>query len=140
MSASIKSEDRRPRPRRQYFYPAAVGFRHRGVPALGTRGDRGRASDLGGGGNPGVPAELKDRPGAAVAAWLEGAEIPAGPAFCGILPGDKQSVMALSDRSVALIVKRRALAAGLDPTGLAGHSLRSGFLTSAAEAGTACSP
>ena len=42
---------------------------------------------------------------------------------------------ALSGQSVALIVKRRAETAGLDPHEFAGHSLRAGFLTSAAEAG-----
>jgi site-specific recombinase XerD len=32
-------------------------------------------------------------------------------------------------------VKKRAEAAGLDPTRFSGHALRAGFLTSAAEAG-----
>jgi site-specific recombinase XerD len=32
-------------------------------------------------------------------------------------------------------LKRRAEAAALDPTGFAGHSLRAGFLTSAADSG-----
>ncbi len=41
----------------------------------------------------------------------------------------------LSDRAVALIVKRAALAAGLDPAKYAGHSLRAGLATSAAQAG-----
>jgi len=36
---------------------------------------------------------------------------------------------------VALIVKAHAKAAGLDAREFAGHSLRAGFLTSAAEAG-----
>ena len=38
----------------------------------------------------------------------------------------------LSDRAVALIVKRVALAAGLDPSRYAGQSLRAGLATSAA--------
>ena len=46
---------------------------------------------------------------------------------------------AISDRlgpqSVALIVQRRARAVGLDATQFAGHSLRSGFVTSAVRAG-----
>ena len=42
---------------------------------------------------------------------------------------------ALSDRSVADIVKKHAERAGLDPAEYAGHSLRAGYLTSAAEAG-----
>jgi integrase len=42
---------------------------------------------------------------------------------------------ALNSGSVALIVKKIVLAAGYDPAGYAGHSLRSGFVTSADEAG-----
>ena len=41
----------------------------------------------------------------------------------------------LTGKSVARIVKRSAGAAGLDPAAVAGHSLRSGFATSAASAG-----
>ncbi len=41
----------------------------------------------------------------------------------------------MSDRSVAEIVKARAKTAGLGPAAFAGHSLRAGFLTSAARAG-----
>jgi integrase len=41
----------------------------------------------------------------------------------------------LADDSAARIVKRYAARAGLDPATFAGHSLRSGFLTSAAESG-----
>ncbi len=42
---------------------------------------------------------------------------------------------ALTAQCVALIVKEHAKAAGLDPQEFAGHSLRAGFQTSAAEAG-----
>lgn len=45
---------------------------------------------------------------------------------------DRVQPLALSAQSVALIVKARACAAGLDPALFAGHSLRSGFLTEAA--------
>ena len=41
----------------------------------------------------------------------------------------------LTDRSVADIVKRRAARLGLDPAMFSGHSLRAGFLTSAAARG-----
>jgi len=41
----------------------------------------------------------------------------------------------ISDKSVALIIKKYAFIAGLDPNIYGGHSLRSGFATSAAEAG-----
>ena len=41
----------------------------------------------------------------------------------------------ISDKSVALILKKYVLLAGLNPNKYSGHSLRSGFATSAAEAG-----
>ncbi len=44
-------------------------------------------------------------------------------------------VFPLSDKSVALILKKYAILAGLDGKKYAGHSLRSGFATSTAESG-----
>ena len=44
-------------------------------------------------------------------------------------------IFAISDKSVALIIKRYAEKAGLDSSRYAGHSLRSGFATTAAEFG-----
>ena len=44
-------------------------------------------------------------------------------------------IFEISDKSVALIIKRYAEKAGLDSTKYAGHSLRSGFATTAAEFG-----
>ena len=44
-------------------------------------------------------------------------------------------VFNISDKSVSLILKKYALLAGLDPRKYSGHSLRSGFATSAAESG-----
>jgi integrase len=41
----------------------------------------------------------------------------------------------LSDKAVALVVKAAVAAAGYDPGAYSGHSLRSGFATSAARAG-----
>jgi integrase len=71
----------------------------------------------------------------ALQAWLERAGIEAGPIFRGIdrhgriLPGR------LTAQSVALVVRRVAEAAGLDPAQYAGHSLRAGLATAAALAG-----
>ena len=45
----------------------------------------------------------------------------------------KGRIFDISDKSVALIIKRYTKKAGLDPTKYAGHSLRSGFATSTAE-------
>ena len=47
----------------------------------------------------------------------------------------KGKVFPISDRSVALIIKKYANLAGLDGNKYAGHSLRSGFATSTAESG-----
>ena len=47
----------------------------------------------------------------------------------------KGKIFSISDKSVALIIKRYANLAGLDGNKYAGHSLRSGFATSTAESG-----
>ena len=44
-------------------------------------------------------------------------------------------IFAISDKSVALIIKKYALLSDLDPNKYGGHSLRSGFATSTAESG-----
>ena len=44
-------------------------------------------------------------------------------------------VFPISDKNVALIIKKHALEAGLDEKKYAGHSLRSGFATTTAELG-----
>ena len=49
--------------------------------------------------------------------------------------GGRVGLVALTDRSVAQIVKDRAGAAGFDASLFSGHSLRAGFVTSALEAG-----
>ena len=51
------------------------------------------------------------------------------------LKKDGSKIFELSDKSVALIIKRYAQKAGLDSSKYAGHSLRSGFATTAAEFG-----
>ena len=48
---------------------------------------------------------------------------------------NKGKIFDISDKSVALIIKRYAEKAGLDSSKYAGHSLRSGFATSTAESG-----
>ena len=48
---------------------------------------------------------------------------------------NKGKIFDISDKSVALIIKKYAEKAGLDSSKYAGHSLRSGFATTAAEFG-----
>jgi site-specific recombinase XerD len=74
-------------------------------------------------------------PVAALRAWLEAANITEGPIFRRIRRGDHVQPERLTDRSVADIVKVHAQRVGLDPAMFSGHSLRSGFLTSAARRG-----
>ncbi len=67
--------------------------------------------------------------------WLQEADIHSGPVFRPINRHGQVRNRRLSDRSVALIVKKAAESIGLDPRRFAGHSLRSGIATSAAMAG-----
>jgi len=68
-------------------------------------------------------------------AWLAAARIEQGPAFVSVSRYERASQNRLSDRDVALVIKRAAEAAGHKPKDYAGHSLRSGFITAAAKAG-----
>ncbi|HTE78474.1 MAG TPA: site-specific integrase [Xanthobacteraceae bacterium] len=67
--------------------------------------------------------------------WLAAAKITNGPIFRPIFKGGRVSANRLSDRSVAEIVKAYAGRIGLDPMLFSAHSLRAGFLTSAAQGG-----
>jgi integrase len=66
--------------------------------------------------------------------WLTLAPITEGPVFRSVTKGGLVKPRRLSPRDVARIVKRTAERAGMNPADYAGHSLRSGFITSAAEA------
>lgn len=68
-------------------------------------------------------------------AWLEAAKITEGHLFRPVRKGGKVGSTALTDRSVANIVKHYAGKAGLTVDDFSGHSLRSGFITSGAAAG-----
>ena len=68
-------------------------------------------------------------------AWLEASRITAGALFRPINRHAQLGTRRLSAYAVALIVKRYATAAGLNASEFAGHSLRSGLATSAAQAG-----
>ena len=70
-----------------------------------------------------------------VRGWLDSAAIEAGPVFRSVNRHGRLQPGRLSDKAVALVVKRRAEAAGLASAQYAGHSLRAGLATSAASAG-----
>jgi len=65
--------------------------------------------------------------------WIVVAELDEGPVFRRMFRGDTVGEKAMTAQSVALVIKDHSLKAGLDPKNFSGHSLRSGFLTSAAK-------
>jgi integrase len=71
----------------------------------------------------------------AVIAWLKTAGIKSGPIFRPIFKGGRVANKRLSARAIAEIVKRYARQIGVDPKKVSAHSLRAGFLTSAAQRG-----
>ena len=82
-----------------------------------------------------VPEGRRLTPLAHLRVWLDAAGITEGAIFRPLWKGNRTREARLSDHAVARIVQARALAAGLDPERYAGHSLRAGFVTSAARAG-----
>jgi len=67
--------------------------------------------------------------------WLDVSRITAGPVFRRFVKGSKLSENRLTDQTVALLIKEYLNLAGIDSKNYSGHSLRSGFATSAAESG-----
>ena len=67
--------------------------------------------------------------------WIEISKIESGPLFRRFIKGSKLSNNRLTDQTVALIIKDYLKLAGIDNKNYSGHSLRSGFATSAAESG-----
>jgi site-specific recombinase XerD len=67
--------------------------------------------------------------------WIEISRINSGPLFKRFLKGSKLSESRLTDQTVALLIKKYLKLAGIDNKNYSGHSLRSGFATSAAESG-----
>jgi integrase len=84
-----------------------------------------------------IPRGHHIRPVETLRAWLTAAGITAGPVFRQVTQTGRVSDVALGDDGYVKAIKRRAAAAGLDPAGFSGHSLRAGFLTSASEHGAA---
>jgi site-specific recombinase XerD len=67
--------------------------------------------------------------------WIEISKIETGPLFRRFIKGSKLSENRLTDQTVALLIKENLKLAGIDSKNYSGHSLRSGFATSAAESG-----
>jgi site-specific recombinase XerD len=69
----------------------------------------------------------------AVRSWLTESGLKAGPLFRPVNRHDLVLDPRMTDRAVALIIKRAASRAGLNPAEYAGHSLRAGLVTSGKE-------
>ena len=96
---------------------------------------RGKTDQEGRGAVIAIPRGVVACPVAALRAWLEAAGISTGAVFRPL--GKRKRVLParLSDRSVAEVIKQHAARAGFDQTQFGGHSLRAGFVTSAAVRG-----
>ena len=73
----------------------------------------------------------------ALKSWLKVSEIIEGALFRPVTRHGRIEKATLSTQAVAIIVKERAKAVGLDDSKFSGHSLRAGLVTSAAQAGVA---
>jgi site-specific recombinase XerD len=67
--------------------------------------------------------------------WIEISKIKSGSLFRRFSKGSKLLDKRLTDQTVALLIKEYLKIAGIDNKNYSGHSLRSGFATSAAESG-----
>jgi site-specific recombinase XerD len=85
----------------------------------------------------GIPFGSKPEtcPVRAVKSWLTDSGIDAGPLFVSINRHGRLGDRRIDDGAVARMLKKYAILAGLEPTSIAGHSLRSGLVTSAVQAG-----
>jgi len=98
---------------------------------------RSKTDQEGSGRTVGIPYGSKPEtcPVRAVRTWLTVAAITEGPLFRGVDRHNALAKMRLCDKTVARVVKNAAESAGLDPARYAGHSLRAGLATAAAQAG-----
>ncbi len=84
----------------------------------------------------GIPfGRTKHCPVKATETWFHRASITQGPIYTSIAKGGHIKPQRLSTNAVADIIQHRIAQAGMTPEGYSGHSLRSGFATSAAIAG-----
>ena len=74
-------------------------------------------------------------PVVSISKWIEISKINSGALFRRFNKGSKLSKNRLTDQSVALLIKDYLKIAGIESRNYSGHSLRSGFATSAAESG-----
>lgn len=82
-----------------------------------------------------VPRGVRACPVRALRSWLDAADIEDGPLFRRVLKGGRVTEDAIAPRTVASVVKNYAALTSFADGDFSGHSLRSGFATSAAANG-----
>ncbi len=99
--------------------------------------DRSKADQDGRGAVVAIPRgqRIETCPSRSLRAWLDAAAITQGAVFRAVSEAGRVGEDAIAAKTVARIVKRACDGAGLDPSMFAGHSLRSGLATTAAEQG-----
>lgn len=99
---------------------------------------RSKTDQTGVGRKVGVPlGRTRHCPARALLAWRDVSGDTGQAVFRPVDWLDRIQSARLSGEAVPIILRERMAAAGLDPTGFSGHSLRAGFATSAAKAGVA---
>ncbi|MDB2680203.1 tyrosine-type recombinase/integrase [Candidatus Pelagibacter bacterium] len=98
---------------------------------------RSKTDQIGEGSVKGLPYFDKSQycPVLSVKKWIEISNIEKGPLFRRFSKGSKLTDNRLTDQTVALLIKKYLKLAGIESKNYSGHSLRSGFATSAAESG-----
>ncbi|CAH2606109.1 Site-specific integrase (plasmid) [Rhodovastum atsumiense] len=82
-----------------------------------------------------IPNGERLRPVALLDAWLAAATVTDGFLFRRLDAAERVTDSPMSDRAVGRLVQASAAAAGYNPRRFGGHSLRAGFITSAARGG-----
>ena len=93
---------------------------------------RSKTDQLGRGQSIAVPEGAFIRPVERLRRWLAVSGITKGPAFQTMWRGGRPRGRALHPTDIPRLVKRYVREIGLDPADYSGHSLRAGFVTSAA--------
>ena len=98
---------------------------------------RSKTDQFGEGSVKGLPYfdNLKYCPVLSLKKWIEISKIDSGPLFRRFSKGSKLTDNRLTDQTIALLIKKYLKLAGIESKNYSGHSLRSGFATSAAESG-----
>jgi integrase len=97
---------------------------------------RSKTDQEGAGRKVGIPyGRTRHCPVLALERWLKLSGIEGGPVFRPVDRHGRIALGRLSGGAVSQIVRERVAAAGIDPEGYSGHSLRAGFATSAVQAG-----